>query len=362
MNRRSCIKRLALLGGSVAVPMGGATLVGRHRSAAEPGLASFSGRIMGTSYSVTLGSVSTSRIPTELSSLQTTASAAHQVLTEVDESMSTWLKDSELSLINRSADTDWIRVSPATFTVIESALATNKLSNGAFDATIGPMVDLWGFGASAHSTGSSVARVPSKQEIRAKQEQVGFQFIDIDTNASAIRKLNIAAQLDLSGIAKGYAVDQLASAIERAGYLNYLVEVGGELRSSGSKPNGQGWRVAIETPYLLASEAYRVFELNNMAVATSGDYRHFFTKGDKRYSHSIDPRTGYPTNHALASVTVVAQNAMQADGLSTALMIMGPDDAMEFCEANALAAQFIVRSRSGELAEKFSNKFLTSCV
>jgi len=162
--------------------------------------------------------------------------------------------------------------------------------------------------------------------------------------------------LDLSGIAKGYAVDQVALVLERASIENYLVEVGGELRSRGKKLDGTPWRVAIEQPNDDERDVYRVINLKEQAIATSGDYRHFYQQGDQRFSHSIDPRTGYPVRHDLASVSVIADSAMLADALSTTLMVLGTTDALTFANENNVAAQFIQRSARG-LEEFQSERF-----
>ncbi len=212
---------------------------------------------------------------------------------------------------------------------------------------------------------------PSSQAINRTLARVNFEAIEVSAGAGtathALRKHAPLARLDLSGIAKGHAVDRVACVLLAQGVDSFLVEVGGELRSCGHKPDGSAWRVAIERPAAGQIEhshggrqdAFRVVELENRAIATSGDYRNFFNAGGQRHSHSIDPRTGQPVRHELASVSVVADSTMTADALSTALMIMGPDDAMAFAERHDVAAYLILKS-GAKLAERVSPAFQSS--
>jgi thiamine biosynthesis lipoprotein len=358
MDRRSYLKNSLALGGALLVPTGVLALVGCSRTGTSPDLSGFNGRIMGTGYSVRLGNSTATavhdRTVTE-SETRALAQAVHTVLEDVDTHMSTWRSDSELSRLNDSADTDWQPLSEATARVIDQALTTGRASDGAFDVTIGPLVDLWGFGAGAETSGD---RKPSTQAIRQRLAQVGHGAIEVNTSARVVRKHNRDAQLDLSGIAKGHAVDRVAELLDSRGYENYLVEVGGELRARGQKPNGSLWKVAIERPIAGRREAYRAIDLNNHAIATSGDYRNFFADGGQRYSHSIDPRTGQPVQHNLASVSVVADSTMAADALSTAMMVMGPDDAMAFAKQHNVAAHLILKSGTS-LKEVYSPAFET---
>ena len=267
--------------------------------------------------------------------------------------MSTWRADSELSVISDTGDTDWQPLTAGTTQVIAEALTTSKLSGGAFDITIGPLVDLWGFGAGSEAIAGGV---PAQKTIASRLEHVGHDAIEIDTRGNRLRKHNGNARLDLSGIAKGHAVDQIADLLARKGLNSYLVEVGGELRARGNKQGGSSWRVAIERPIAGRREAFRAVSLQDMAIATSGDYRNFFADGGQRYSHSIDPRTGQPVSHELASVSVVAESTMVADALSTAMMVMGPDDAVAFAEQHNVATHLIVKSGSA-LKEVYSPAF-----
>ncbi|OED45175.1 hypothetical protein AB833_00020 [Chromatiales bacterium (ex Bugula neritina AB1)] len=329
------------------MPAGVLALVGCSGTVKTPELAGFDGRIMGTGYSVRLGSGNA--VPEEL------AGAVYAVLQDVDHHMSTWRADSELSLFNTRADNDWQAMSPATTGVIAQALRTSHNSKGAFDVTVAPLVDLWGFGAGSTADQIRAAK-PARQAVQQHLSQVGHESIEIDLTANAVRKQNRHARLDLSGIAKGHAVDRVAALLDSRGLENYLVEVGGELKARGRKPDGSAWRVAIERPIAGRREAFRALQLQDRAIATSGDYRNFFSDGGTRYSHSIDPRTGQPVNHELASVSVVAASTMEADALSTAMMVMGPDDAMAFAKQQQIAAHLILKS-GASLKEIYSPAF-----
>lgn len=355
MDRRSYLKTSLAFGGSLFLPAGVLALAGCSGTSTSPELAGFDGSIMGTGYSVRLGGSNVR--PSNDRQIAELGQKVHAVLQDVDHHMSTWRADSELSRFNDSTDGDWQRMTPATTGVIAKALATSAASNGAFDVTIGPLVDLWGFGAGAiESNPKDGGRKPADQAISQSLARVGHQAIEVDLKSNAVRKQNTEARLDLSGIAKGYAVDRVASLLDAEGFDSYLVEVGGELKARGSKPDDSQWKVAIERPAAGRRDVFRVLKLQNRAVATSGDYRNFFADGGQRYSHSIDPRTGKPVSHELASVSVVANSTMAADALSTAMMVLGPADAMDFAERHQIAAQIIVKSGS-KLKEHYSQAF-----
>lgn len=360
MNRRAYLRSSAVIGGSLLLPAGVVSLVGCGSSTTNNSsdlISGFNGKIMGTSYSVRMvGNAAHSKTES------TTAARAlslrvHAALVRVDSTMSTWRADSEVALFNRSLDTDWQTLTPATIQVLAHAQATSMESRGAFDPTIGPMIDLWGFGAGAVKTNGKVSlKKPPARAISESLARVGYESIDIDLNRHAIRKRLTNVELDLSGIAKGFAVDVIARLLSDAGVNSFLVEVGGELRARGRKPGGAAWKVAIERPGDVRPEAYRVLQLNDNAIATSGDYRNFFIDGGQRYSHSIDPRTGQAVNHDMASITVVAESTMQADALSTAMMVLGPEAASDYASQHDIAAHFILKSGRA-LKEVYSRAF-----
>lgn len=292
------------------------------------------GATMGTTYSVIVPDLKTS----DQETLQKKIEAS---LAELNSAMSTWQPDSAISLFNNSANTDWVKVPESFAIVAQGAIRVASESNGAFDPTVGPLVKRWGFGKAQTDS------VPGSDEINALLEQVGYNKLQADVGKSSIRKSEANLQVDLNAIAKGYAVDQLAVVVESLGYTNYLVEIGGELRVNGKNADNEPWRVGIEQPAQDERRASIGLLLDAGSVATSGDYRNSFENDGVRYSHVIDPRVGYPVQHGLASVTVVAESAMAADAWATALMVLGSDDGMKIADKHQLASFFIVRDGQG---------------
>ncbi len=295
----------------------------------------FSGAIMGTTYHVTLVNA-----PRNLS-LDAVEQETMERLQAVDALMSTYKPDSEVSGFNRTEPGRWYTVTEDTAQVVDIALKVSELSNGAFDVTVGPLVELWGFGA-----GGTAQRVPSADAINAARARVGHSAIQLRPVPPGLRKMQ-PVEIDLSAIAKGYAVDQVADHLEARGITNYLVEVGGELRSAGSNPDGHVWEIGIEAPSLLHSGAVQVIGLGAAAVATSGDYRNYFEQNGQRYSHTIDPRTGTPVQHRLASVTVVHPSAAWADALATAINVLGPEEGFELAQSMKLAVYLLIQTDAG---------------
>lgn len=301
-----------------------------------------SGPTMGTTYSITLAQSPASA--TELArDLQT-------LLDCFEKKLSTYHPDSELSRFNESRDDDWFAVSDAAARVLAEAQAISHLTTGAFDVTIAPLVNLWGFGIKRHSA------IPTNETIAAARQSVGHQFLDVRLSPPALRKTTPRLTVDVNGIAPGYAVDLLAHKLDTMGYRDYLIELGGELRARGQSHLGRPWRVGIESPVANVRKIQRTIELRARALATSGDYRKFFEQDGRHYSHTIDPRTGRPVANALASVSVVADSCARADALATALMVLGPNEGFEFAERERLAALFIVRGDRG-YEEKSTSTF-----
>ena len=304
-----------------------------YLSACSPDVPVFTGATMGTSYSVVVPRIKRAD-QTHLKS------DIDEVLVAINKSMSTYQNDSAISLFNASKSTDWFDVPQSFAQVLQTALVIAELSDGAFDPTIGPLVNRWGFGSDQSNS------LPSSDEVAMLLEQTGFEKLKLDSTASRVKKTSGYLQLDLNSVAKGYAVDQLAAVVEALGYHDYLVEIGGELRASGENANGNPWRIGIEHPVSeTTSDNGRKYgiELTTGAVATSGDYRNAFEHDGRRYSHIIDARHGAPVSHALASVTVVAESAMLADAWATALMVLGPDEGMKIAQTHGLACLFIMR-------------------
>lgn len=273
-------------------------------------------------------------------------------LKQLNGSMSTFQADSEISRFNRlqSVDTDFA-VSPDFLAVMLAADAVYRLTDGAWDGTVKPLVDLWGFGPSG-----PIDEAPSAQAVAAALKNVGFQQIEV--SAKGFLKKHLAAvTIDLASIAKGYGVDQVSQLIEGSGFRNYLVEIGGEVYAAGRRPDGKKWRVGINQPLKTAASnaVYRALELEDQAMATSGDYRNFEIIGDQAYSHIIDPRNGYPVKHGVVSTSVVAPNCTLADGLATALMVMGPEKGIALLNRlDAVEGLIIVQKAGGSLVNFWS--------
>ncbi|ADE15633.1 ApbE family lipoprotein [Nitrosococcus halophilus Nc 4] len=303
---------------------------------AEDRLTWLTGATMGTGYSVKIVDLPAGIDPESLDH------HIAQLLEEVNGLMSTYQEASELSRFNRSRRTDWIAVSPELVKVLEEAQRISRLSEGAFDVTVGPLVNLWGFGPSPY-----VDDLPPRQQVEAARERVDFKQLQIRRLPPAIRKAQGDIYVDLSGIAKGYGVDRIAELLEAQGIENYLVDIGGEERIQGYGPQGGPWRIAIERPVAGKRSVQRILELDSSAVATSGDYRNYFEREGKRYSHTLDPRTGWPITHKLVSVTVLSATAMRADALATALMVLGPEQGFRLAEREQIAALFLVKTPGG---------------
>lgn len=304
--------------------------------AAEEPVRELSGHTMGTTWHVTY---------TPSGGLRDVApddvhQAIAEILDDVNRSMSTYRADSEISQFNQTNPAQWFAVSEQFMTVLQAAIDIGNASQGAYDVTVGPLVNLWGFGPDASND-----IVPEEIELMELLGQVGQRHLTVDKPAHRILKSD-ALSLDFSSIAKGYGVDRVADWLGRSGVKDYLVEVGGEMRLLGKNPKGSAWRIAIEQPESTVGTVATAISLSNAALATSGDYRNYFEVNGKRYSHTIDPRTGYPIVHDLVSVTVVHASAMIADGWATAFMVMGAQQAMEVALEQHLAVYLIQRTAS----------------
>ena len=305
------------------------------REAESPELLTLAGATMGTTWTVKLpaaGAPDTTLL----------RGAVEAVLEDVNAAMSGYREDSELSRFNRHAGDDWFPVSPATARVLAEAERVSRLSDGAFDVTVWPLVQLWGFGAAGRR-----GEAPPAAELAAARERVSWRQLAVREDPPALRKARPDVQIDLGAIAKGFGVDAVADTLAALGLEACLVEIGGELRAAGVKAPGQPWQVGVERPQDVGRGVQRVLDLGGMALATSGDYRNYFEEGGRRYSHTIDPRRGEPIAHRLASVTVADPSCMRADALATALNVLGPERGWELALHEELAAYFIVRGDAG---------------
>lgn len=291
---------------------------------------------MGTTYSVALYGSDKNVSLVELQS------SIRNILEDVDEIASTYRSDSELSRFNRGASSDWQEVSPAFCKMVERSLLISVETSGAFDITVGPLVELWGFGTAMRQD-----NIPSDSEVTTAMNLVGYEEIEADCERPAIRKLNGQARLDLSAWAKGHAADLIAAHLNTRGLSDYLVEVGGELQLSGSRARSNPYRIALEHAASNDDLTYEVFALTDIGVATSGDYHNYYEVDGERYSHTIDPRTGRPVTHTLSTVSVISDSTADADAYATALLVMGPERGYEFAIKNGIAAYMTEYSGSG---------------
>lgn len=266
----------------------------------------------------------------------------HATLQRVDRLASTYREDSDLSRFNVNESTDWIPVTEEFCRIVERALAVSRDTDGAFDITVGPLVDLWGFGPAG-----VLLSPPAEDDIAAQMRRVGYRNLATDCSVPAVRKDIEDLSIDLSGWAKGFAVDEVAGVLEAHMIPNYLVEIGGELRAKGRNGRAQPWTIGIEQPIADDRAVQTMLQLSEGGVATSGDYRNFFEYQGTRYAHTIDSRTGKPVAHNLAAVTVLHSSAARADALATALLVMGPVDGLQLAEELGLACFFQVRGAAG---------------
>lgn len=280
--------------------------------------------------------------------------ALQDAVGQVDEHMSTYKPESEISRFGMAPANQDFAVSADTAFVVQEAQRISALTNGAFDATVMPLVDLWGFGpAKASDT------APAADAIAEALSRCGYQHVQLSA-PNTLRKSAAGLRLDLSAIAKGYGVDAMCAALDAAGHENYLVEVGGELRVKGLSRDGSPWRIGIDTPRDMAlpgTQLQGALELGDRAIATSGDYRNYRELDGKRISHTIDPRTGYPVNHDLASVSILAPTCLEADALATACMVLGAEEAMALIERLDDIDIFLIVREGEEFLERKSAGF-----
>lgn len=295
-----------------------------------------SGATMGTVWQASL-----SELP-EGMTLEQVQSELEEQLELVNAQMSTYRSDSVISHYNQAEAGTWHQV-PAEFAlVLNTALELAELSDGAFDPTVGPLVNLWGFGPAAR--GESL---PSAEQIKAVQQEVGWHKVKTRQQGREVLQPG-GIYLDFSAIAKGYAVDLLGERLTELGIASWMVDIGGDLRTHGTKANGEPWYIAVERPSAGKREVSSVLALTSKAVATSGDYRNFYDTEEGHFSHTIDPRTGRPVEHLLASVTVLGDSCMVADGFATLLTVLGAEEGLAFAQKQGLEVYFIEREAQDE--------------
>ncbi|WP_353475564.1 FAD:protein FMN transferase [Salipiger sp. H15] len=296
------------------------------------------GLTMGTSYSIAAID-HTNKI--DKAELQQAVNAS---LSQVTAQMSNWDAGSEISRFNAAGATDRFAVSPEVAHVMTAAHEINAATDGRFDVTVGPLIDLWGFGS-----GKTRSDMPSDAEVAQALACCG-QSQSVGVADRALQKMRPEAEVYLSAIGKGFGIDQVARTLAGFGITDYMVEIGGDLYTAGKNPDGQAWRIGIETPEAFDRGVQQVVAVSDMGMATSGDYRNFFDYEGKRYSHIIDATTGRPVTHNTASVTVMTENAMLADAWATALLVLGAERGLELANQRDMAALFI--ERTGKAGDK----------
>jgi thiamine biosynthesis lipoprotein len=306
----------------------------------------FAGETMGTRYVVKLAGAALSA-----AQLERLAADVQAALDGVNRGMSLYRPESELMRLNRHPASVPLPLSKELYAVLAAGQRVAELSQGAFDVSVAPLVDAWGFGPQKRR------EVPAAGELQARRAAVDYRSLRLDPQHRSATKAHAGLQADLGGIAKGYGVDLAARALEAGGVEDYMIEVGGEVRTRGRNAARQAWRIGIEEPDALPQRARTVVPLSGSAMATSGDYRIYFEQAGRRYSHEIDPRTAAPIAHGLASVTVVAEDCMTADALATALIVLGPQAGWLMAQREKLAAYFIVREADGRLRDRASEAF-----
>jgi thiamine biosynthesis lipoprotein len=288
------------------------------------------GATMGTRYHI---SIVQNKIKLDKKNLH---HAIKQRLEQINQSMSTYLEDSEISRFNHSRTTNWFPISNDFFHVMKQAIYAYQETQGAFDPSIYPLVSLWGFAKQIKF------KPPSEQQIQTALKRTGLQYVKLQSSPEAIAKQKISLALDLSAIAKGYAVDVISEFLLNKGLSNHLVEIGGEIRAHGTNLHQPVWNIAIEHPASVQAQTQvnaviKSIYLNNQALATSGDYRNFYEYQGKQYAHTLDPKTGYPVQTHLVSITVLHPSSLWADAMATAMMVMGKDKALRFANQKKLA-------------------------
>ncbi len=305
----------------------------------EPGdkALEISGPTMGTYYSVKVA-----RPPAGLTT-ETLQAGVEEVLDGVIAEISTYEPTSELSRLNLNPATDWVGISAGLHRIIEQGQRISALSGGAFDITVGPLVNLWGFGPDPRP-----GDLPGDAAIAAARARVGYEKLHLrDGPPPQLKKQRGDLYIDLSALGEGYGAAAIARYLERREIANYLVAIAGAIRVKGRNADGAPWAIAIEEPTPGRRTVHRIIRMSDGGLATSGDYRNFFEHDGQRFSHAIDPKSGRPVTHRLASVTVIDPDVMRADGLATALMVMGEDAGPALAETEGIPAYFIVREEAG---------------
>ncbi len=323
-----------------------AALAGCEKPAAERPMVEIHGRTMGTFYGVKV----VGDFPGGQPALQTQVDS---LLKHYNDEISTYDPNSSLSKFNQQQTITPFPVSQEMADIVISALRVGQRTQGVLDVTVGPLVNLWGFGPDKRPV-----KTPTDEQITAARQRVGIQHLHVDVSAdhAALRKDVPNIYVDLSTIGEGFGADKVAEFLESRGVHNYLVEIAGASRSRGVNAKGEPWKLAIQKPTDELDEVQAIVKPDGRAISTSGSYRNYYELDGQRYSHIIDPATGKPITHRLVSATVITPTALEADGLDTALMVMGPEKAMAFAKQQRLAVYLVIKTDKGFKAE-YSESF-----
>lgn len=332
--------RLGALAARIGETYGPATIVAVALTtvgcSTEPATLELRGNAMGTGYEIKVvapgeGSI----LPLDLVRERIAAR-----LEDIEDRFSTYRENSEISRFNAHSGQGWFSISPEFLEVLRLGIAMSELTGGAFDPTVAPLVELWGFGTTDRSD-----RVPPGEAVDRLLSATGHTHLELREAPPAVRRTHTGVQLDLSAVAKGHAVDEIWKLLADAGLSAFTVELGGEVRSRGQRADGRDWSIGIENPD--GTSVAEAVPLRNAAIATSGDYRNYFDYEGQRYSHIVDPRTGWAVSHDLTAVSVISSTAATADALATALLVLGPEAALEFAEREGIAARLVSRTADG---------------
>ena len=296
-------------------------------------LESFGGPTMGSTYSIRYvrhaGIAEPAQVRREVEG----------ILADVDRQMSTYRSDSDIERFNALPANSCQTLPAAVLELVRVGEQLSEQSEGAYDLTVEPLMNLWGFGPQGREE-----KVPDSAALAETLQRVGYRHLHIDGDRLC---KDAAVEVDFNSIAAGYAVDTIAARLESMGIHDYLAEATGELKAKGKKLDGSSWRIALEEPRDDQQVAERIIQVDGYGVSTSGDYRNYFLQGGRRYSHTFDARSGAPVLHSLASVTVIHPSALMADGLSTLLLILGPERAWDYAEKHDIGAFFVIRADTG---------------
>jgi thiamine biosynthesis lipoprotein len=294
---------------------------------------SFTGQAMGTSYTVKIVDR-----PHE-DSLQNIEALVRGEFERIEQIFSLYRADSELSRLNRAPANEWVTVSRDVVEVTAHAVRLAEQTGGTFDPTVGPLVQLWRI-----QDLSAAWQPPTRDEIAAAKQAVGWRLVELRPEPLAVRKLAAGVEINLNALVEGWALDRLAALLQSRGSHSFLIELGGEFKAAGQRGDGRAWQIGLENPHE-PGILYATVQVADAAVATSGDYRQARLHAGKSYSHILDPRTGAPIEHGLSAVTVLCEDAMTADGWATALMVLGPIEGRKLADEHRLSASFVYGSQ-----------------